>query len=76
VLEYKFLILSIIIKPATMREQIIVTTMILSVIIRIIQCQQPKKNNIASPVLLSKYARPLTHVTFASSPDRLQRGIS
>lgn len=57
-----------------MRKQIIVTAMILSVIILIIQCQQPIKNNIVSPVLISKYARPLTNVTFTSSPDRLQRG--
>lgn len=57
-----------------MRKQIIITAMILSVIILIIQCQQPKKNNIVSPVLISKYARPLPNVTFTSSPYRLQRG--
>ncbi len=57
-----------------MRKQIIVTAMILSVIILIIQCQQSTKNNIVSPVLISKFARPLTNVTFTSSPYRLQRG--
>ncbi|CAN5476990.1 hypothetical protein BH10BAC2_BH10BAC2_22630 [soil metagenome] len=57
-----------------MRKQILVTGMILSVIILFVTCQQAKHNDIISPVLISKYARPLTNVTFASSPSRLQRG--
>jgi len=57
-----------------MRKQLFVIAVILSVIIFFVTCQQTKNNDIVSPILISKYARPLTNVTFASSPSRLQRG--
>lgn len=58
-----------------MCKQILVIAVILSVIIIFVTCQQTKNNHdIVSPVLVSKYARPLTNITFASSPARLQRG--
>jgi hypothetical protein len=57
-----------------MRKQILVIGVILLVIIFFVTCQQTKNNDIVSPILVSKYARPLTNITFASSPSRLQRG--
>jgi mono/diheme cytochrome c family protein len=58
-----------------MRKQVLVTALLFSVIIFFVTCEQTKSGrDIVSPVLVSKFARPLTKVTFASSPSRLQRG--
>ena len=57
-----------------MRKQVLVTVMIVTVIFLSITCGQKKSHDIVSPILTSKYARPLTNTTFTSSPDRLQRG--
>src|ERR1051326_6727892 len=58
-----------------MRKQILVTTILFSLIIFFVTCQQTKtRDTIVSPVLISKFARPLTNIKFTSSPSRLQRG--
>ena len=57
-----------------MQKQLLVITFIFSAILTFVTCQQKKTHEIVSPVLVSKYARPLTNIHFASSPQRLERG--
>ena len=53
--------------------------LIIGCIALIIACDQKQKpqatkKELISPILVSKYARPLTDIKFASSPERLKRG--
>ncbi len=49
-------------------------TFFLCLLIFIINCTQSQQSVIVSHVLLSKSARPLTNISFASSPERVKRG--
>src|SRR5664279_1724221 len=57
-----------------MRKHLLVLTLISLAILFFVTCQQKKTKEIVSPVLISKYARPLTNIHFAPSPQRLERG--
>src|SRR5664279_4318116 len=57
-----------------MRKQLLVITIISLSILFFVTCQQKNRQEIVSPVLISKHARPLTNIHFASSPQRLERG--
>ena len=57
-----------------MRKQILVIIFICSSIVFFVTCQHRKSHDIVSPILISKYARPLTNISFTSSPSRMKRG--
>ena len=57
-----------------MRKTITVLLVPSTLLILFITCKHTDKRAIVSPVLISKYARPLRNIHFTSSPARLERG--
>ncbi|PWT95121.1 MAG: hypothetical protein C5B52_18735 [Bacteroidetes bacterium] len=55
-----------------------VLLIIIGCIVLVVACQQQKpapiKKELSGKILVSKFARPLTDIKFASSPERLERG--
>ncbi|MBI2731687.1 MAG: c-type cytochrome [Sphingobacteriales bacterium] len=57
-----------------MRKPFLVTALFVAVVLFFVTCKQTKKKEIVSPVLVSKYARPLTNIKYESTTGRVNRG--